>query len=502
MGTFKGVSQLSVLLTGCVLAGCAITEPSAVTGKRSSYAYSWEQEQQIGRDSDAQIIKEFGLYDDPELQEYVQRVGRGVLISSDLRDKDAPEIYQGTPFTFRVLDSPIVNAFALPGGYVYVTRGLLTHVQNEAQLATVLGHEIAHVAARHSARQALKAQYGQLGVMAGAILGSQVLGDPNLAQGVMQAGAQAFQLMMTKYSRDDEREADKLGMEYAARRGYDVEQAAAFFDTLDRISQRDGVRLPGWQSTHPDPGEREVTAQQAATKYHRELAMKRVGQDELLEQLEGVIMGENPREGFVQNNTFYHPDLAFKFPVPKGWKVRNEKSAVMLADPSGGAMMTFQLVPASTGEEAAQKLAQTQGLQVQEARKIRVNGMNGAAVTGQAQLQQGTAGLLATFVERQGKVYGFVGLAGLNAFRNFSPIFQEVPEGFDQVTDRSVLDVQPARLHVVKVDRSAPFASFMPTSSIPGLTTEDLAIINHVEPNDTIPAGTYLKLPRLGSARR
>jgi predicted Zn-dependent protease len=504
MRTFKGVLRVSpLLLLVCLFPGCTTTEPSAVTGERSSYAYSWEKEQQIGRETDAEIVKEYGLYEEPRVQEYVERVGLGVLQSSDLRDKDAPDIYRGSQFTFRVLDSPIVNAFALPGGYVYVTRGLLTHAQNEAQLATVLAHEVAHVAARHSSRQAVKAQYGQLGMIAGAILGQSILKDPTVAQGVLQAGGQAFQLFMTKYSREDEREADRLGMEYAARRGYDVSQAAAFFNTLDRIQQREGVNIPSWQATHPDPGERETTAQQVARKYHRDMAMQMVGETELLNHIEGVVIGENPREGFVHNQTFYHPDLRFKFPVPSGWKVRNEKSAVLMAEPSRRALLSFQGVPGTSAREAASQFTQsTKGLQVDRAQEVRINGMNAVAVTGQGQTQQGTAGLLAFFVEKEGKVFGFMGLSGADAFNSFAPTFERVAQGFDHVDDRSVLEVQPARVQIVRAERSAPFTSFLPTSTVPGLTPEDLAIINHVQPNETIPAGAYLKVPRLGQGRR
>lgn len=498
MVTLKGVAGLgSLLLIGGFLAGCAVTEPSAVTGQSRSYAYSWDQEQQIGKETDAQIIREYGLYPDSTLQDYVQRVGRGVLQSSDLRDKDAPEIYRESPFTFRVLDSPVVNAFALPGGYVYVTRGLLTHMENEAQLATVLGHEIAHVAARHSARQALKAQYGQIGMVAGAILGSQVLGDPGLVQGVMQAGSQAMQLLMTKYSRDDEREADRLGMEYAARRGYDVSEAAAFFNTLDRIGQKEGLRLPSWQATHPDPGERELTARQAAQKYQRALAMTVKGEDRLLDHLEGVVLGDNPREGFVQDDVFYHPDLEFKFDVPRGWKVRNEKAAVLMMEPSGRAMITFQLAPGNSARDAAAQLANSQQIQVVDTQRMSINGMDAVAVTGQGRVQQGTAGLMAVFIERDTRVYSFMGMSGAEAFRSYAPTFERVAEGFNRVESRSVLEVQPARVHIVEVSRSAPFTSFLPTSSVPGLTVEDLAIINHVRPNQTIPAGTKLKLPRV-----
>jgi predicted Zn-dependent protease len=243
-----------------------VTERNPVTGKRQMLGFSWSQEQQIGKEADAEIVQQYGLYEDPELQAYVNRVGQKVLAESQLRDPKTAAQYRETPFTFRVLNSPVVNAFAVPGGYVYVTRGLLTHLDNEAQLAVVLGHEVGHVAARHSARQAAKAQIGQLGLMAGAILGSAVLENPQVANQLLGLSSQAMQLLMTKYSRDAEREADQLGVTWAAERGYDAGESAAFFQSLKRIGERDGLRLPAWQSTHPDPGEREQTVKALSAK--------------------------------------------------------------------------------------------------------------------------------------------------------------------------------------------------------------------------------------------
>src|SRR5688572_6019684 len=272
-GLIATLALITIILVACV------TERSPVTGKRRAYGFSWAQELKMGQEADKQVIQEFGLYNDPELQAYVQRVGQGVLSKSDLRDADAPEMYRNTPFTFRVLDSPIVNAFAVPGGYIYVTRGLLTHLDNEAQLSVVLGHEIAHVAARHSARQALKAQVGQLGLLAGGILGGQVLGDGQAAQQLMNLGAQAMQLLMLKHGRDDEREADSLGVKYAALKGYDVAESAKFFNSLKRIGDKEGLRIPSWLSTHPDPGQREQTVLKLAQQYAHPMAIKTENED-------------------------------------------------------------------------------------------------------------------------------------------------------------------------------------------------------------------------------
>src|SRR5690606_29236122 len=164
--------------------------------------------------------------------------------------------FVSTPFTFRVLSSPVVNAFALPGGYNYVTRGLLTHMTSEAQLAMVIGHEIGHVAARHASQQALTQQAGSLLLIGGAVLGQELLGVR--AQDIMELGGTAAQLLFLRYSRDAERESDKLGVEYSAKSGYDASQGAAFFTTLKRLSEASGSSIPAFMSSHPDPGDREV----------------------------------------------------------------------------------------------------------------------------------------------------------------------------------------------------------------------------------------------------
>jgi predicted Zn-dependent protease len=484
-----------MVLLLCLFSAC-VREVSPVTGKRQAYAFSWDQEQQIGKQSDAEIVQQFGLYEDPAVQAYVQEVGRGVLAKSDLRDRDVPMEYSKTPFTFRVLNSPVVNAFALPGGYIYVTRGLLTHLENEAQLAVVLGHEVAHVAARHSARQALKAQASQIGLVAAALLGSAVLDDPGAVQQALGLSSQAVQLLLTRYSRDAEREADELGVRYAALRGYEAGEGADFFRSLARISEKQGVRLPSWQSTHPDPGEREATVQELAKQYGKPMDIRSVGRDEFLAKLEGMIIGEDPREGFVQNNMFYHPELRFQFPVPPAWKVQNERAAVILIDPNREALMVFQLAPVKSAREGAEKLAQTEGLQIVRSGAAKINGLNAYAVEGAAQTEQGTIGLLNYFIEQGGRVYSFMGYTAAAKLAAQRELFERIIGGFAPLTESRLVNAQPARLTIFETRRSGPFSSFLPERLPGGLSAEDLAILNQVRLDENIPAGTKLKLPR------
>ena len=326
----------ATLALGLATPSFAASEPSLINGQKKSFGYSWQQEMKLGAESDKQITEERGLYDNPALQEYVAAVGQRVLAGSQFNDPNAPAIYRNTPFTFRVIDSPVVNAFALPGGYVYVTRGLLAHVQNEAQLAVVLGHEIGHVAARHSSQQARRSQWGQLGVIAGAVLGQKVLGDkmPNIGESILQGGGQAAQLFLLRYSREAEFESDNLGVGYASRMGYAAGESARFFQSLQRLSATEGKSLPTWQSTHPDPGDRAQRVQQLAAGHP---TADNVGEGEYLKHIDGIVVGDNPREGFARNGVFYHPELHFQLPVAAGWKLDNQKAAVVMAEPNGKA---------------------------------------------------------------------------------------------------------------------------------------------------------------------
>jgi predicted Zn-dependent protease len=478
------------------VAAYAVSEPSLVTGKKQSFAYSWEQEQKLGADSDKEITEQMGLYDNPELQTYVEAVGQRVLQQTQFNNPNAPEIYRNIKFTFRVIDSPVVNAFALPGGYVYVTRGLLSHVENEAQLAVVLGHEIGHVAARHSSQQARRSQWTQLGVIAGAILGQKVLGDKGgeIAPALINAGGQAAQMFLLRYSREAENEADTLGVGYAANAGYAAEQSAKFFESLQRLAAADGKNLPTWQSTHPDPGDRARHVIQLANAVPPQ-NRGNVGEGEYLRHIEGIVVGENPREGFAQNGVFYHPELRFQLPVAAGWKLDNQKAAVVMAEPNGKAMMGLKLAAGTRARDAAQQFAQQSKVQVTASGDTMINGLPTTVIIGQATTDQGAVGVWDAFIEMDGKVYSLLGYAPQAAFEQMRPTFESTAAGFSPLRDQSVASVQPAHLRMVRADRAAPFAAFVPTALPPGLNADAVAIMNQVTLNDQINEGRTLKVP-------
>ncbi len=490
----KHILILFLIFTFVGTSGCVVSR-SPVSGQKRAYAYSWEQEVQLGKESHAQIVQQFGLYDDPSLQQYVDRIGRKVLANSHLQRDGARAEYRNTEFTFTVLDSPVVNAFALPGGYIYVTRGLMTHLENEAQLAVVLGHEIAHVAARHASQQALEQQLGQVGLIGGAILGQEVLGLP--AGDLLNLGSTAAQLLFLRYSRDNEEESDALGVQYAAFSGYKAEEGAKFFTSLKRLSEKEGQSIPTFMSTHPDPGSREQRIPKIAEEYVGRASMTEIGEQTYLRELEGTVLGENPRQGFTRNGIFYHPDLRFQFPVPRDFQVVNQPSQVALVQSNQQAVVLFSIANAASPQAAANTFASQQGIKVIDSGRARAaTGTEAYYLVSEAQTQDGqTVRLLNYFIGYEGKVYSFLGYTSTSLFGNYQNQFQQVMQGFAPLTDRSILSIQPTKVAVAPASRTAPFSAFVPSTLPPNMTAQDLAILNQVDLNETIQRGDLLKLP-------
>jgi predicted Zn-dependent protease len=474
------------------------TGTSPVSGNTRAYAYSWEEEVKLGTEADQQIQQQYGVYEDEELQRYVDRVAQDVLAESHMRRPGTPERFRNTEFHFRVLDSPIINAFALPGGYVYVTRGLLAHLNNEAQLAVVLGHEIGHVAGRHASKQAAKQQLMQGVLVGGAIAGQAAFGG-DVAENVLGVGGSAAQLLSLSYSRDNERESDRLGVEYAARAGYDAAEGAAFFTSLKRKSAQSGQSIPTWQSTHPDPGQREDTIVELARQWDQKVEGPATArnQDAYYAAIDDIVLGQNPRQGFVEDGVFYHPELEFQFPVPAGWQTQNEPSQVAMIQPSQEAFVVFRVSQADTPAAAASELAGQQGLTVQERRQTTVNGYDAVRVLAEGQTQQGqTIRLLATFVGYEGRVYAFQGLTTAPRYDTYRGALEGPMTGFDALRDASILNVQPTRLTVRPASRSAPFRTFVEAEALPDdISPTDLAIINQLGLDDPVEQGRPLKLP-------
>src|SRR6267143_5391093 len=305
--------------------GCA-TNPA--TGKRQISFVSTSKEAEMGRESDPAVIEQYGVYGDSTVGHYVDSVGQKLASVSHL-----PTL----GWHFRVIDSPVVNAFAIPGGYIYISRGILAYLNSEAQLAGVLGHEIGHVTARHSAQQITRADIAGVGLLASAVFVGALRPYTGLA-------SQGLGLLFLKYSRENETQADELGVGYATKAAYDPRVIPTTYSMLRRVGERQGDNLPSFLSTHPDPGDREIRtsqlAQAAVAGGRRGLV---IGDAKYRAHSEGLIYGDDPRAGYFVGNRFYHPDLGFEMIFPDGWKNANQPSSIVSANPSAGGMMEVTL---------------------------------------------------------------------------------------------------------------------------------------------------------------
>lgn len=489
MALFNKILTTTLILF--FLGSCAV-QNSPVTGQKRLYGYTWDQEKQLGQEADSQIIEYYGLMDDPEITAYVTKVGQKVLEESHMRREDTDSQFRNTEFTFRVLNSPVINAFALPGGFNYVTRGLLTHMTSEAQLAMVLGHEIAHVAARHASQQALQQQAGSLLLVGSAILGEELLGVP--AQQVLELGGAAAQLLFLRYSRDAERESDKLGVEYAAMAGYDASQGAAFFTTLKRLSDQSGSSIPGFMSSHPDPGEREKDIINRSSEWKSDgYSQELVGQEQLYNVLNGMIIGENPREGFVDNNTFYHPDLAFQFDKPSGWNLINEPSQVIVL-PEDQKSVTIFTIEQGSVTEVLNEFTNNEQVSVSSREKLQISGFPAERLTATLIDGENTYGLLITAMSYNNRTYQFFSYSMQTDFDSIKPNFMQIASSFRNLSDQTILGIQPARIVIRTINSPTRFSTLLPEKMPYGVTPESMAILNQVKLDDIIQSGTKLKL--------
>jgi predicted Zn-dependent protease len=301
---------------------------------------------------------------------------------------------------------------------------------------------------------------------------------------------------MMRYSREAEHESDNLGVGYAQRAGYAAADSARFFQSLQRISAAEGKAVPTWQSTHPDPGDRANRVTQIAARTPTATgAAPILGEEEYLRRIEGIVVGDDPREGFTRQGVFYHPTLRFQFPVAPGWKLDNQKSAVVMAEPNGRALMGLRLTPETRARDAAAKFVQGAQVQVVASGDTVINGLPATVIVGQAAIEQGTVGVWNAFIEMGGRVYSLLGYTPQQMFAQVRPTFESVAAGFSPLRDPNAVNVQPARLRLVRAQTGAPFASFVPASLPNEMTADSVAIMNQLQLNEPVAPGRILKVP-------
>ncbi|HSL24408.1 MAG TPA: M48 family metalloprotease [Vicinamibacterales bacterium] len=475
------VCALSLSSGLAIATGCA-TNPA--TGEKEFSLMSEAQEIETGRQLDAEVRREMGVYNDPELQRYVERIGQQLAAVSH-----RPQLQ----WHFAVVDQPAVNAFALPGGYIYLTRGILPFLDNEAELAGVLGHEIGHVTARHSAQQYSRATGAGLGVTLLSIFVPQA----RPFQGLTET---AFGVLFLRYGREAENQADEFGSQYAAKAGWDPRGVAGMLTTLARLDVASGSRkgVPNWLSTHPAPADR-VDKVQA---YVAKLAVPGGGdavrdRGEFLQRVDGLVYGDSPEQGVVRGNRFLHADMRFALTFPRGWDVQNSPQQVVAKAPNADAYVLLQLVPEPKGtlEQVAVGGMQNAGFRPVNGQLTKVNGLEAFVGTYQGNMEGiGNAVVRAAHVVHERRVFLVAGIAPPSVFQQMENELSRAVQSFEPLSREAAANIHPNRIDLYTVRRGDTWEEIAARAGEGLIKPSTLAIMNHHDPDQPPPPGSRIKI--------
>ncbi|MEX2565442.1 MAG: M48 family metalloprotease [Cyclobacteriaceae bacterium] len=469
---------LFMFIAGMVSPSCA---RNPVTGKKQLVLMSEKQEISMGQQADPEILAFFGQYDDPELQAFITEKGNEMAAVSHRSKLD---------YEFKIVDSPVINAFAVPGGFVYFTRGIMAHFNNEAEFAGVLGHEIGHVTARHSVIQQRNSMLGQLGLIAGVVL------VPELSE-FMEPLSQGMQLAMLSFGRDAERQSDELGVEYSSRIGYDAVEMAGFFETLERQQQKgENSPVPEFLSTHPSPAERNTTVALLAEKWKEKLDLTspKVNRESYLKEIDGLTYGEDPKQGFVENNIFYHPVLKFEFPIPTDWNHQNTPQQVQMAPKSGDAVMMLTLAKGNSLKEVGNQLLEQNQLDLITSSEETNHGLKALSLVAEQKQENATIRLQAYLIQFGENIYQIMGIADISNFENYQPAFLATMRNFKELKQSEKLNREAEKVRIKTLSKTMTLQQALKSHKIPDDRLEELAILNGMDLNESLKAGTMIKV--------
>jgi predicted Zn-dependent protease len=466
---------LAVLASGCAV--------NPATGERQFTLMSEAQEIQIGQEQDAQVRKDMGVYDDATLQQYVSSIGLKLAQASE-----RPNL----PWHFTVVDSPAVNAFALPGGYIYLTRGILPYLDDEAQLAGVLGHEIGHVTARHAASQYTR----QVGAGLGLIVGSIFVPEARPFTDLGQAG---LGVLFLKYGRDDELQADSLGVRYASRAGWNPDGVPAMLTTLARIEDvSDSRGVPNWLQTHPPAPDRVERVQAAVSQAESGAGPFVDNREAFLPHLDGLMYGDNPAQGIVRGSRFLHPGLLFAIDFPEGWGVTNQPTQVVAEQAGGKAIMLLQTVDGAGGRQprdVAQTTMQNAGFRAVSGSSQTIHGLDAyIGLYSGTMSDVGEVSMRAAHIAHNREMYFVAGLAPSNSFDTVATVFATSIQSFRPLSRAEAEGIHASRIDFYTARAGDTWQSIAdgPGGGVIKATT--LAIMNGHDVNSQPRSGERLKV--------
>ena len=457
--TFFLIVMLATILAAVT---CAV---NPVSGKKELMFFSEKAEIALGQNTDHEIRQTYGIYQDKAMNDYVNGVGQK-LAAFSFRPK--------LQFHFAVLDTPVINAFAAPGGFIYVTRGIMALMNSEAELAVVLGHEIGHVDARHS----VKRLSGTLLISVGLLLGSALSEDIAKVAGLAGIGTQ---LLFLKFSRSDEYQADSLGIHCARKAAYSPVEMVQFFSALENMSaDSGGSRLPSFLSTHPLTKNRIAKVKELLSSQDVRLA---VNKENYLRQIDGLIYGENPQQGFIEGGAFYQPEMAFYFRQPADWALENTPKQVVMTAKDGKAVLVLQAEATELDlqEYAAAKAKELGQTEIIETNRRSVSSFQSRHAWYKV-LQEGKEPLLVrlTCIRKGGMIYSFSALSAYGNFNNYRDTFENSINSFQGLTDPRYLNRKPSRLTLVRADGSQTLQGIFSSASVDRKMWKQLGVFNSI----------------------
>ncbi len=475
-------ARIAALLAALAVANCA---QNPVTGSPNLVLVSESQEIAIGRREDANVRKQYDVYDNPALQQYVNEIGQRLARASHR---------PGIEYRFLVVDSPEVNAFALPGGYIYITRGILAYMGSEAELAAVLGHELGHVTARHSVQQLTAATAANIGASILQIFVPEtrgVLGDNviNLLGGVLLSG----------YGREHELEADRLGAEYLARTAYDPQAMVKVVGVLKNqelfdaeVAKAEG-RQPrayhGLFASHPDNDTRLQQVVGEAARYKQ--AEIRTAREEFLRRADRMIFGDSPKQGITRDNVFYHAEFGLALRFPSGWRVKNQPQNVVATSPGGEAFIDLRSGGPAQGhpEDILRKRVNLgSGSRVT---RTSVNGLTAAVAD--TTIGGRPTRVACVFLAKAAFLIGAQARTSA-AFNQHQGEIESSIMSFHAITEKERALAQPLRLRVINAQPGLTFAELARRSPLGRFAEGHLRVINGLYPSGEPVAGQALKI--------
>jgi predicted Zn-dependent protease len=491
--TRKIISAALLLASASLaLAGCA-TATSPATGRQFSTPISEAEENQLGAEEHPKILAEFGgAYEEkPSLNAYVNQLGQAVAQNAERKD---------VQYTFTILNSSDINAFALPGGYVYITRGLLTLANNEAEVAGVLGHEIGHVNARHTAERMGQAQKASilstLGVAAATLLGGETGGQ--LATSVAQETSAVY---LGSHSQEQEFEADSLGVRYLSKASYDPQAMATFLDSLNNETTLEAQLAGGstevdsftqMKQSHPRTPDR---VQRAIAEANLPVEGAVINRDRYLQQIDGMAWGPDPRDGVIKGTTFIHPGLRFAFDAPSGMKLQNSPDAVV--GQTNNAAMIFDLATPAPGGSMAQYVASEwqEGATISDVQSFQVNGMEAATGVTKGTINNTAVAIRMVAIRQNAKtVYRFLYATPPANFNAMDRQFIASAQSFRGISAEEAAGYAPRRIRVITVREGDTVGSLAQQMQVDEDPADWFRVLNHLGPDAQLQVGQKVKI--------